>query len=216
MKLGEISLDSSITVTVIKGDTHIDLQTTPVMVMEDVMYVEPFMYNGSMLSFTAEGLFLDMTVTKGSDVPFFWKNVRITKESMNGVPCHAIRTSANGVRLNRRNAFRVHVGIDGIVSELGKGAQNVLVRDISANGFSFVVNEGAGFDYKPGEQIHINYVDAEYRFTVNAEGRLVRREEVVGGVVYGCKFARLYPQIDNYVAKKQLKNRAKGMMALVR
>ena len=212
MKLGEVALDSHIAVAVIKGDTSVNLDTTVIEVTDEALYVEPFRHGESIISFNLkEGMHVEMLALRPGEVPNFWNSVLVTKGEYKERVCHIITTSVNGVRLNRRNSFRVFVGLEGTCMEQAGGVKyDVTVRDISSTGIGIMVSGENAPDFKISTPVHITYTDGECRFSIDVEGRVVRKEEIEDGpIIYGCKFVRLYPQIDRYVTQKQIKNRHK-------
>lgn len=215
MKLGEVPSNATINIEVIRGDTSVNLSTSLIWVASDALYVEPFMHGSSFISFMSEGLRVEMTVVRENDVPLFWKLVTITKEEFDGRLVHCIRSNIDGVRLNRRNSFRVFVGNEGSVMEAtGGGEYDVTIKDISANGISFVTRSLGAPTYKPGSLVHIKFEDREARFVIDVQSRVVRRTQRDNSYVYGCRFVRVYPQISKYVAQKQIRNRNKRYEAL--
>jgi len=212
MKLGEVTLDSHIEVAVVRNDTSVNLNTTVLAAEGDVLYVNPFMHNDSMITFkTAPGLKIELTAVQPGEVPNFWNSVTIEKGTYEGRYCHVITSGISGVRLNRRNSFRVFIGIDGTcVEQVGGRTYKATVKDISSNGIGLIMSGGFDPDFKPAAPVHITYHDDEQRFNLEVDARVVRKDvHDDGTVVYGCKFMRLYPQIDKYVTQKQLKNRNK-------
>ena len=212
MKIGEITKEANISVAVIRGDTSVNLSTTVLAVGGETLYVEPFMHNGACISFLAPDLRLEMIVSGMGDVPYYWKGISIVKEKYDNQVCHAIRCNVDGVRLNRRNSFRVFIGEKGSILEVpGEGQVNVTIKDVSAGGISFVTQGADAPEFKPGAHVHIKYEDREARFTIDVISRVVRRDEVENNYVYGCTFTRVYPQMSRYVAAKQIRNRNKNI-----
>ncbi|MBR5357402.1 MAG: hypothetical protein IK121_10825, partial [Lachnospiraceae bacterium] len=60
MKIGEISLDSSISISVRRGAGSVNLKAVPLGVWGDALYVQPIMFKKSMLSFDAKDLIIRM------------------------------------------------------------------------------------------------------------------------------------------------------------
>ena len=208
MKLSEIAADSIINVVVSKEDSSISLTTTMAFYDEDILFVNPFMYEDSLVSFDVPDLTVDMMVVRENEVPYYWKRVHIGLMKVDGNTYHAISSRHTGVRLNRRNSFRVFVGEQGSACELrGGDTLPVIVKDISATGIGFLL-QGVNEDiFSPGDQVHINYIDKEERFGIDVVGRVVRSFETEKGILYGCSFSKVYPQINKYVTDKQIHKR---------
>ena len=206
MKLGEITTDYIISVTVVRGETSVSLSTDVLAQGSDCVYVNPFLHGDAMVSFDIPDIDISMMAVRENAVPFFWNSVTITKDKVNGQVCQCIRSTGDGVRLNRRTAFRVFVGIEGDCIVIDKNTMvPITVRDISASGIGFIVHSKEDPEFKFGSKVHIRYEDAEMRFKIDVIARVVRREEAEAGYIFGCEFACMYPQIEKYVAQKQLK-----------
>lgn len=212
MKLGEISKDSLIHIAITRGRTSVSLVSEPTIVSDEMLFVKPFMHNDSYISFSSPDLHIEMMVVNPGEVPYFWKSVVITKEMVNGEIYHCIRSKLPGVKLNRRNSFRVYIGEHGtLIDSPGNGERDVRIKDISSNGISFVAKGEEESDFRLGDRVHLMYRDSEEHFIIDVESRIVRAEKHKAGMVYGCSFVKSYPQIDRYIATKQLKERAKHM-----
>ena len=210
MKLSEIASDSIINVLVSKEDSSISLTTTMAFYDEDILFVNPFMYEDNLVSFDAPDLAVEMMAVRENEVPYYWKRVHIGVMKIDGKLYHAISTRHTGVRLNRRNSFRVFVGEEGSAFQPRFGDRlPIIVKDISATGIGFIV-QGIDEDYfSPGDQVHINYIDKEERFGIDVVGRVVRHTPTEKGILYGCSFTKVYPQINKYVTEKQIHSRKK-------
>lgn len=204
-------MDSHVNLAVIRGETSVNLQSTPVYASEDDLFVEPFEHNGSCITFNSPDLTMEVLAVRPGEVPYLWKGVKVTKSQVDGHPCHCISSTVTGVRLNRRNSFRVFVGIEGSMMEMaGHRTAKILVKDISSTGIGFILDKPELEEFKPGTMLHITYEDPDMRFKVDVEGRVVRKAEIDNiSTLYGLHFTRLYPQIDQYITKKQLRDRNK-------
>jgi c-di-GMP-binding flagellar brake protein YcgR len=214
MRLDEISEDSVISIAVIRGNTSVNLQTNPAFATEDGIMVHPFTHDDTIINFNVPDLRIEMIVAREDEVPYFWKTVTISKETFQGEVYHCIRSKMEGVRLNRRNSFRVFIGETGTVVKIpGEKSFQVLIKDISAGGFAFSVRDDEEHEYKRGDQVHIFFEDREARFNLDVTGRVVRVVDDGKRTTYGCSFTRNYPQVDRYCAQKQLKKRQQKTMA---
>ncbi|MBO4678286.1 MAG: PilZ domain-containing protein [Lachnospiraceae bacterium] len=214
MRLSEIAADSIINVLVSKEESSISLTSTMAFYDEDLLFVNPFMYEDNIVSFDVPDLTVEMMVVRENEVPYYWKRVHVGVMKVDGKLYHAISSRHTGVRLNRRNSFRVFVGEEGSAFQARGGEKlPVLIKDISATGIGFIVH-GMDEDYfSPGDHVHINYIDKEERFGIDVVGRVVRRFETEKGILYGCSFSNVYPQINKYVNEKQIKSRKKKSLA---
>lgn len=210
MHLGEISADSIINISVTRGDVGVNLTSSVVEIHEEYLLAEPFRHNNSIISFSSPDLKIEMTVTRNGEVPFFWRSVDINKEIKDGKIYHAITTNVDGIRLNRRNSFRVFIGENGTAMQVtDSNRMTVTIRDISAGGIGLYTDRTDDLLFNIGDQVHIYYVDDVMGFSIDVVGRVVRTEETEHGRIYGCRFVRMYPQVDKYIAAKQRKDRNK-------
>ncbi|MBR5337025.1 MAG: PilZ domain-containing protein [Lachnospiraceae bacterium] len=218
MKLSEIAPDSIINVLVSKEDSSISLTTTMAFYDEDILFVNPFLYEDNIVSFDVPDLNVEMMVVRENEVPYYWKRVHVGIMKIDGNTYHAISSRHAGVRLNRRNSFRVFVGEEGSAQFQLRGGDKlpILVKDISATGIGFLVQGDDDEYFQPGDQVHINYIDKEERFGIDVVGRVVRSTSTEKGRLYGCSFSKVYPQINKYVTDKQIhKKKSKGLPAFM-
>lgn len=213
MKIGEISLDSSISISVRRGAGSVNLKAVPLGVWGDALYVQPIMFKKSMLSFDAKDLIIRMLAIRENMVPYYWRSVIITKERFEGKVCHCIRSKSPGVKLNRRSSSRVNLGVFGEIDYMNLSRVRVTIKDISATGISFQIpSSSSQMKFRVGDQARVYFVDNEYHFNVDADIRIVRRLEQNYSTVYGCKYMKVYPNIDSYVEAKQSNNHSREML----
>lgn len=210
MKINEIEEGSSVSLLVTKADTSVELPSEIVKVLDGCVLANLFKHGDSTISFDSPGLNFEMMVVKPGEVPYNFKNVKISLVTYEGGTYHCLQSGTTGVRLNRRNAFRVFIGEDGNVldAKSGRNAQ-VTVKDISSTGVGFLV-EGANASktFEVGSRIRVNFKDPENGTTIDAEAKIVRIMDMEEGrTLYGCMFTKHYPAIEHYTATKQLKNR---------
>lgn len=205
MRLAEITNDQLISITISRGNTSANLVTDPAFVSNDVLYVNPFTYNDSIVSFDAPGLSISMMALKEDSVPYFWQNIDIKKTVHEDEVYHCITSSIEGVRLNRRSAYRVFFGDEGDCFIPAVDPLRVIIRDISANGIGLMVNEDDKDKFSFGLKVRVTFSDQSMRFSADIFARVVRVVKLEKGYVVGCEFAAVYPEIGKYVTAKQLK-----------
>lgn len=207
MRLQEIAEGSKINITATKEDLSVNLSTEMAFSFSDCILVKPFIYEGTVVNFNAEGLVIELIAIKEGEVPYIWKNVTITREEYEGEVYHAVRTGTVGVRLNRRNSFRVFVGERGCAMEVpGNKRIDVIVKDMSSTGIGFLVDSAQDPHLKNGSHVHITFSDDAMRSSFDVVGRVIRKVEEEEKTLYGCILSKTYPQIDRYCAAKQVKN----------
>jgi len=210
MHLGEISEDYSVSVNVMKGDASATFSSKPAFFEGGRLFVMPFRYDNQIINFGADGLFFEFSAVRDGEVPYFWKNVNISREVRNNEVFHAISSDVDGVRLNRRNAFRVFIGLDGEAINLDdKKSHHITVKDISSTGIGILSRKNEDPLFEVGNLLQVRYRDEDFYIDVDITCRVVRMYESDVGYVYGCQFSRLYPKVENYVAQRQLKKAKK-------
>lgn len=204
MKLQEIEEGSSISITVKREDTSATFPSEVYKVFTDCILVNLFVFEDNVISFEGENLTIEMVVVKPGEVPYFFKNIKITREIYMDQPYHCIRTGTVGVRLNRRNAFRAFIGEEGSALEVpGNRRVDVLVKDLSSTGIGFLINKNEKTRFETGQHLEVIFKDSLISSTIDVVARVVRIEEKETDILYGCAFSKHYPQIDRYVAAKQ-------------
>lgn len=208
MNLAEITEEFSVSVNVNKGDASGTFTSKPAFVLNGELYVHPFRHDNHIINFFVDGISIEFSAVKPGEVPFFWKNVALSKKVHDGQLYHVVSASTEGVKLNRRNAFRVFIGIDGTaVSVADKAIHKITVKDISSTGIAIITRDLENPEFKTGEQLIVSYTDEDFYMQIDVECRVVRIFTSEVGYVYGCQFARLYPRIEHYVATRQLKKK---------
>ena len=106
--------------------------------------------------------------------------------------------------VNRREAFRLWVGVVGVV-EIGREAHTVTIRDVSSGGVGFFAPPNA--DIKMDDSIKISFADSSssQSFWFSTKATVVRiLEGNRGEKIIGCRFYKEQEDIHEYVHKKQL------------
>lgn len=208
MNLSEITEDYSVSVNVIKGDASATFSSSPAFVKGGDLYVQPFRHENHIINFAADGVSFELSAVKEGEVPFFWKNVSVTKGSNEGQLYHVIHAETDGVKVNRRNAFRVFIGIDGNAMRVSnKTSEAITVKDISSTGIAVITRDKEKPHFEVGEQLRVSYRDEDFYMEIDVDCRVVRIFTTDVGYVYGCQFSRLYPRVEHYVATRQLKKK---------
>ncbi len=120
---------------------------------------------------------------------------------------HRISSAESVEATNRRNNFRVFLGLDGVLQAgTNKRTYDVIVKDISANGFGILCSMDVKL--REGQSVHLVFTDPEddTRFSLN--GTIVHAIAVDANTMhYGCMLPREYDSIRRYAADKQRKNK---------
>lgn len=205
MLLQEIDVGSKATILVRIGSQTLAFDTIVQEPSEDGVLTEPIYRNDKLIGFKTKGLIITVQICNLSDEKVYeFNNVEILNvRTKDGEIHHKMICKNPGKQINRRTAVRVWLGIEG-VARVGanRTAYNVVVKDISVSGISFILHKDMGID--SGEMAHITFndVDAKIKFSLSAI--VVRTAEMEDGrVLYGCRLNQESPAISKYVADKQ-------------
>ena len=167
--------------------------------------VEPIMREGKMVGFSTKGLVLRIFAVNQSDSKFYqFINVKIRNVKMQDDRAyHEITCMSPGKVVNRRSACRVWLGFDAVAQiGLNKKTYDVIVKDISVTGISFICNDDVKVE--PEMVVHLTFEDevSKVRFSIGAI--VVRSEETDRQrIIYGCRMNSESSAISKYINEKQ-------------
>ena len=132
---------------------------------------------------------------RDSKPPMLWKGVAVNSIREDNGTFYKITANGEGFEVNRRGAFRLFIGISG-VAQLGtnRKAVDVIVKDVSESGFSFVGME----DMDNVINMPVRLVFADFNQNYSLMGIIVRKV-VIGENKIGVRNANL----EQYISQKQ-------------
>lgn len=205
MYLQEIDVGSKVTILVRIGSQTLAFDTIVQEPAEEGVLTEPIYRNDKLIGFKTKGLIITVQICNLSDEKVYeFNNVEILNvKTKDGVIHHKMSCRNPGKQINRRTAVRVWLGIDGVARVgVNRTAYNVIVKDISVSGISFILHKDMGID--PGEMAHITFNDVDARTKFSLSAIIVRTAEMEDGrVLYGCRLNQESPAIAKYVTDKQ-------------
>ncbi len=205
MYLYELEKDSNIQISVGIGFQVLEFDTSIAEIGEQVVYADPIIREEKMVGFSTNGLVIRVFAVNKADMRVYqFNNVKIRNIKMpDDKIYHEIRCMTPGKIVNRRAACRVWLGFDGIAQiELNKRTYDVVIKDISVTGISFVC--GGDVKVEPDMVVHLTFEDesSKVRFSIGAI--VVRSEEADHQkIVYGCRLNQESSAISKYVNEKQ-------------
>lgn len=208
MEIRELSPSFKMSITISNQQSSMTLNSDIAFVNGDKLYVTPFEHNGVILNFNSNAVLISMIAYQEEKTPFLWKIVHISRETIDGVHYHVITSEVAGVKINRRENFRVFIGIDGKATILGKEVPfDVMVKDVSESGFAILVDVTSEVKINKNEALMVDFYDAtlDERFTLT--GRVVRAEMAERYILYGCRLLKDNDMMRRYIANKQLAHR---------
>jgi len=164
---------------------------------------EPIKVNGKVLNFkTQESMTVNLIMIREDKSPFVWKGVgvNVVTDKTNKT-FYKVAASADGYEMNRRGAFRLFVGITGVAQMgINKKALDVIVKDVSESGFSYVSNE----DIENVLNMPVRLVFGDLNMNFSLMGIVVRKVVIdEKKIVYGCQLSTNNANLVKYISEKQ-------------
>lgn len=207
MEIYELTTAHKMSITIANARTNISLNSNIVFVEDNKLYVEPFVYEGAVLNFDSANVTISMIAYEEEKSPYLWQVVHIAKEVRDNTPYHVISSNLSGVKINRRENFRLFLGIEGTATLMGGKPFDVLVKDISSSGFAVLVDMNKPINVHKNDIMQLEFVDVTFNEDFILNGRVVRMDKTDKYLLYGCRMVTENPVIDKYIANKQLENR---------
>lgn len=136
-----------------------------------------------------------------SQTPIRWKSAKIAHYADNE---YLLQVIGEGMRHNRREAFRVGISKVGRMRRSGEKDEQVMIRDISVTGFS-ITDSRKTLNIEKGDEVVIYLDDIGYQLAFRGRAvRLVEEEEMN---TYGFVITSMCQELEEYLAIKQRKNR---------
>lgn len=212
MEIRELSTSYKMSITISNGQSNVTLHSDIVSIVANKMYVEPFMHNGVVLSFNSENVSISMIAYEDEKTPYFWKTVTVEKEMIEDKVYHVISSGLIGVRLNRRENYRVYVGIEGKARLASSNERiDVIVKDISETGFAVLVDVKTEAKINTNDALFVEFYDSVQEMHLSLMGRIVRGAVSEKYYLFGCRTLKDDGMSRKYIANKQLEKRINSM-----
>lgn len=200
MKLSTLETGSPITLIISNKAKTITMEATIKKILNDnVALITIETDTSQTLNF--ENVHVEMEYEPDEDIPYIWRKVQIVFYHSD----YILKTFSDGVRNNRRDAFRVGVGHLAKMQIAGQRAVEVLVRDISMSGFS-ITDRKKILNLKPGDKVSIHFEDIGH--LLDLTGRAVRTEEHEDMIIYGFEITNLCKDLSSYITLKQQRKKS--------
>ena len=212
MEIRELSTSYKMSITISNGQSNVTLHSDIVSITGNKMYVEPFMHNGVVLSFNSDNVSISMIAYEDEKAPYFWKTIMIEKEMIEDKVYHVISSGLIGVRLNRRENYRVYVGIEGKARLASNNERiDVIVKDISETGFAVLVDVKTEAKINTNDALYVEFYDPVQEMHLTLVGRIVRGAVSEKYYLFGCRTLKDDGMSRRYIANKQLEKRINSM-----
>ena len=153
------------------------------------------------ISFRGKGLLVDLLVTLPDDKPQLFKNVttNVVKRA-DGTLCYNVFSIAGSKTYNRRQSYRCYIGIEtAIQCGLNRSAHDVIIKDISYNGFAVVSREDLelGVNQTVHAVLNDHLEETAENFNFHLYGLVARVQELENGLfLYGCRLSNPVPGLE--------------------
>ena len=188
MLIKEVPKDAELTIEVSAAARKLEFKSQCIDTGMNYLYARPIIIDGKRVSFEASvTLSVSLVYIREDKNPVLWRGVGISTVTENGKPMYKITSSVEGYEMNRRQAFRLFLGL-GAVAQIGinKKAVNVILKDISEN----------------KSPVRLVFKDTDE--TISLMGIVVRK--VKAGekkIIYGCAVTSCNTDIVHYINAKQ-------------
>lgn len=135
-------------------------------------------------------------------MPIKWKRCSIQCINNN----YVLFAPFEGVKVNRREAFRVGLAVEASLSSSSYTKKRVIVKDVSLTGFG-ITDRMSEIKLAVGDQVTVRFVDRGYDFALI--GDVVRVEQRDGSTIYGCTIKNMPRNLSEYISVKQRGQRNK-------
>lgn len=211
MKLYEIEQGERIQLMARLERTSVEYDVTVAFCTQGILCADPVYIEGKILNFTGDQVRISIVYAGNGEQPLVWEGCGIQTIQTKQGKYYAIISQKDGKNWNRRQNFRQYIGIPGLLTiDSTREKRDVMVKDISVGGVSFVENTTAeGSDIG---SFHLQFDDRTNKMNVQLAGHVVREEEVEEGKkVFGCIVTRSNVELGSYIAMKQKQELAKHM-----
>lgn len=198
-KFQDIEVNSPIVINIMLGEKRMELGAVIQKHLAQNLTLITLDYHGEKrLNF--DNVQLDVQHQTGDGVPILWHGAKIFfyKNS------YLIQVNTPGIRSNRRNSFRVSMGVLGWLNVNGKQSVQALIKDISMTGFA-ITDRKKELNLVSGDRATLTFEDLTYKFRL--EGKVVRIEKHDEYIVYGFSILNLCNDLTTYINLKQRRTR---------
>ena len=211
MRITDLESGREIKILILIGSQSMEFDSKVIgtVPLKSMIYAEPVIKNDKVLTFNGKGISANVVITDKNTKPLIFRNAIFnTLKYDNGKLCYGIVSHGEAVEFNRRDSFRCPVDVPSVAQiGLNKDTHNIIIRDVSINGFSFCFTSDS-VKAEVGQFVHTtlnDFIDGLFEnFTFRLFGLIVREAELINGKrVYGCKIVQQQKGIDTYIAKKE-------------
>ena len=202
MKIGEIPVNSTIQIRVMKGEKKFECLAIVVATRDDGLFLTPIKHDGQIIDFSSPKIQILVFYVNGNRQAFGWSGCRIRKDTYQGKLCHLLTTKRDSVRVNRRGEPRIRTDMNAILRTISDDKEReIVVKNYSENGLGFVCAKP--IPEREWTPVTIIYEDRLAALRVVMRVNILRGMELPSGLY---KYGGVIPQPDEewtkYVRRK--------------
>lgn len=201
MLLSQLVENSKLIIDIKINNENLEFKSVVVAKISDYVLIESIRIKGKVVNFETDNVLIDMLLIRNDKAPIIWKRVLLKNITYKSKTYYKVISTGNGFEINRRTAFRMYIGINGVVQVgVNSPAVDVIVKDVSETGFSFVSKENIDKSLK--STVRLVFADNNKTFCLS--GILIRQEEINEiKYVYGCMLNIKNQILNQYINQKQ-------------
>ena len=201
MLLSQLIQHSNLILEININNQHLEFESTVITKIGDYILIEPVRVNGKVVNFEIGNVLVDMLLIRRDKKPVAWKRVLLKNVIYKNKTYYKVIPTGDGFEINRRNAFRMYIEVKG-VAQVGSNSVpiDVIVNDVSENGFSFVSKVNIEKPLK--STVRLVFVDMNK--SINLNGILIRKEKKdQSKYLYGCALNIKNQILNRYLNDKK-------------
>ena len=179
------------------------LESTIINIIDGKIIANPFMVDNAIVQFS-KSMVTELLIIRQADIPIYFQKVYIEQQKYHERTCHVITTNLPGIKYNRRSSFRMPITSPIKINIEGTSIHATL-KDLSNSSFSILIDKSKMLELH--KKISVEYSDQPNQKYFEFSGRPVRKAELQNYNLYGCIMEKRLPELDNYLAQKQLETR---------
>lgn len=201
MLVSEIESDKTVTIEVIQKSNKITFESKSVQVLDDALLIESVKHDNQVVNMKSDNISISVTVNV-EPLPVQFSDVDIDTVLYHDEVYHLVKSQFHGKQVNRRENYRVYIGVDGSAQIEGYDAnQDVIVKDVSIGGFALITDVDIDAE---GATVRLYYLDEGTKIVLN--GKIVRKEQMEKNrYLYGCELLNVPNGLGKYLNDKQVK-----------
>ncbi len=209
MKLSELENGTAVTFELHIEGKKFEFPSVMEFQKRGKVYFQPIRVGEKLLNVQNDKIIVNLMYTVAGSKPIMWGELDVKEEVYKKQVFYTADMDTKGKVFNRRGAYRQFVGAP-VFAKVGSGRAEiqVVLKDISTTGFSFVYREDLGDTSRSLVVIPYVYRDDQEMFDLMLSGKIVRKQTMQDGkILYGCALVKkneVIAKFVNYMQKEQL------------